>query len=128
MTKESIIELQKIDCNCNDCIHMIRNLEKFQESVNLHRQWQFDHYNTIRNKLIFNIEEAKRFGDNNRLATLEFELSRMRFQFDKSQCRINFGHCNKFAKDVTFIPGVCQLETQECFKHRRDYEATISES
>lgn len=26
MTKESIIELQKIDCNCNDCKFMQRDL------------------------------------------------------------------------------------------------------
>ncbi len=28
MTKESLIELQKIDCNCNDCKHMQRDLSK----------------------------------------------------------------------------------------------------
>lgn len=28
MNKESIIELQKIDCNCNDCKHMIRDLKR----------------------------------------------------------------------------------------------------
>lgn len=26
MTRESIIELQKIDCNCNDCKFMLRDL------------------------------------------------------------------------------------------------------
>lgn len=28
MEKESIYELQKIDCNCNNCIHFIRDIQK----------------------------------------------------------------------------------------------------
>lgn len=28
MDKESIIELQKIDCNCNDCVFMVRDFYK----------------------------------------------------------------------------------------------------
>ena len=28
MDKESIFELQKIDCNCNDCGYMKRNMDK----------------------------------------------------------------------------------------------------
>lgn len=28
MTKESIIELQKIDCNCNDCKFMERDMSR----------------------------------------------------------------------------------------------------
>ena len=30
MTKESTIELQKIDCNCNDCKHLIRHVQQAQ--------------------------------------------------------------------------------------------------
>ncbi len=30
MDKESVIELQKIDCNCNDCIHLKRDFEKYK--------------------------------------------------------------------------------------------------
>lgn len=28
MDKESIFELQKLDCNCNDCAFMVRNFEE----------------------------------------------------------------------------------------------------
>lgn len=31
MDKESIFELQKIDCNCNDCIFMVRDFETKQK-------------------------------------------------------------------------------------------------
>jgi hypothetical protein len=30
MDKDSVFELQKIDCNCNDCTYMVRDLEKFK--------------------------------------------------------------------------------------------------
>lgn len=33
--------------------------------------------------------------------------------------KLNFGHCTKFDKGVSFIPVTCQLETQECFEHRK---------
>lgn len=29
MDKESILALQRIDCNCNDCVFMVRDLEKY---------------------------------------------------------------------------------------------------
>ncbi len=32
MNKESLIELQKIDCNCNDCKFFIRDIEKTKRS------------------------------------------------------------------------------------------------
>lgn len=31
------------------------------------------------------------------------------------------GGCKKFNKVVTFIPDICQLDTQKCFIHRKDY-------
>ncbi len=33
--------------------------------------------------------------------------------------RIAYGNCDKLNKPVSFIPNTCQLETQECFKNRR---------
>jgi hypothetical protein len=33
--------------------------------------------------------------------------------------KLNFGNCTKFNKSVTFIPNICQLETQQCFEHRK---------
>lgn len=37
MDKGSIIELQKIDCNCNDCIFMYRNQVKKDSYNHLHK-------------------------------------------------------------------------------------------
>lgn len=76
MNKESIIELQKIDCNCNDCKFMVRDFEKYKS---------FDHL----------------------------------YSGSSPSHRINYGNCTKFNKPVSFIPAVCQIETQVCFEHRK---------
>ena len=73
--KEAIIELQKIDCNCNDCFFMRRNLDK---------------------RPLKNIPAP-----------------------------INYGYCTKFIKEVTFIPATCQLDTQECFLHRKEKDSVV---
>ena len=70
MDKTSAYYLQLIDCNCNDCIYMVRDLTRFPE-------------------------KGKPYP-------------------------INYGNCTKFDKKVSFIPNTCQIETQKCFKHRKD--------
>lgn len=35
--------------------------------------------------------------------------------------KLAFGNCSKFNnKPVSFFPNTCQIETQECFEHRKD--------
>ena len=70
------IEQQLIDCNCNDCKFMVRDLE----ILNKHKKT---------------------------------------FAGTGIMDKLNFGMCTKFNKSVTFIPNTCQLETQECFEHRK---------
>jgi hypothetical protein len=70
------IELQLIDCNCNDCKFMVRDLER----LNRHKQ---------------------------------------SFAGTGLMDKLSFGNCTKFSKSVSFIPNVCQLETQHCFEHRK---------
>lgn len=77
MEISSIIELQKLDCNCNDCKFMARDFETLNK------------YNEL-NKGVPNAG------------------------------RINYGNCSKLNKSVSFIPNTCQIETQKCFKHRKE--------
>ncbi len=98
MDLESRIELQKIDCNCNDCKYMVRDLEKFKKSKQWHYDLQLNYFNLIKEKT---------------------KDETMRFEFDSSVASIQYGNCSKFNKPVSFIPNICQLETQECFEHRR---------
>lgn len=77
LSKESIFELQKIDCNCNDCAFMVRDFEK--------------------------TEQHKKSYEGTGLMD-----------------RLTYGYCNNFNKPISFIPNTCQIETQECFKHRKE--------
>lgn len=121
MDKESVFELQKIDCNCNDCIFMQRDIEKFKQSQEHHLKMQSDYFQTLKNKVI---EKANfwrwKKNDLEKYSDIAMEADRMKFQFDKSAAIINFGTCTKLNKEVQFIPNTCQLDTQECFKHRKD--------
>jgi hypothetical protein len=76
-----MIELQEIDCNCDDCIFMVRDIDKYKSFDSIYT-------NSIG-------------------------------QITRPSHRINYGRCDKFKKDVSFIPNTCQIETQECFFHRR---------
>lgn len=49
--------------------------------------------------------------------TLIHIFNKMRFTFDR-QYLLNYGNCKKFSKSISFIPNICQLETQHCFEHR----------
>jgi hypothetical protein len=78
MTQESIVELQKIDCNCNDCIYMSRDFAKLKSFDHLHKGQE------------------------------------------KASHRVNYGFCTNKLKNVSFIANTCQLNTQVCFKHRKE--------
>jgi len=43
MDKESIIELQKIDCNCNDCKFMVRDFVKYKSFDELYNNTNPSH-------------------------------------------------------------------------------------
>ena len=121
MTNEGIIGLQRIDCNCNDCIFMVRNAEEFNRSLERHHKWQLDYFNTIKNNLIRKAKWWKDIkNDLEKWDNLLTEAEKMKFQFDKKEAYINYGNCSKFNKAVHFIPNTIQLDTQDCFKHRRD--------
>lgn len=33
--------------------------------------------------------------------------------------RLHYGYCKNLNKNVSFLPNICQIETQNCFKHRK---------
>lgn len=120
MEAESRYELQLIDCNCNDCIFMIRDTEKFKESVELHHKWQLNHFEGKRTRLIAKANEYRlKKGDLETWDKLMLQAEKMKFQFNKKTAIINFGNCSKLNKKVSFIPNHIQLDTQKCFKHRK---------
>lgn len=97
--------LQKVDCNCNDCAFMKRDLEKYKIAEQYRRIQQLKEFER-KKQFYLSIPELRDKGE------------KMVFQYDRGI--INYGLCTKFDKDVTFIPMTCQLETQHCFAHRLD--------
>lgn len=82
---------------------MIRDIEKFNR-VKIERE---NYQRDIFDKKVAKMMEVPELRD---------KAIKMRFQYDNGT--INYGYCSKLNKHVTFIPNTCQLETQECFKHR----------
>lgn len=119
MDKDSIILLQKIDCNCNDCKFMVRDLWKYQRSEAIHKVWQLDSFITIRQKLLNKGRYWIKKGDLEKGNLLLKEAAEMKFQYENTSY-IHYGYCEKKDVDVTFIPNTCQLDTQTCFEHRRN--------
>lgn len=111
VTKESIYELQKIDCNCNDCKHLVRNLYRQEIQNQFHRNLQWDEYSREREK---ELSEAYIFRDCTVLNKLIKQV------FKPTKPNMSYGNCKRFDfKEVSFIPNTCQLDTQQCFEHRK---------
>lgn len=131
MTKESIIESQKIDCNCNDCKHLFRLLDKQNNVLAADKVLSKDTFYVVKdikqkyiqtaiNSLTKHrevIKDADRKIDKqkNKLKLLLAE----KYGYQGSKAPVQYGVCCKFNKQITFIANTLQLETQDCFEHRR---------
>ena len=118
MDKESKKELQKIDCNCNDCAYLNRSLSKRQNHVDFHFDMQKRHFNSKRMRLLKKGEWWLKKNEVEKAKLIFKEARGMRFVFDEGSCSLHYGMCTKFKKDVSFVTNTCQLETQDCFKPR----------
>lgn len=92
------VELQNIDCNCNDCIFMERDFDTYKKWELFHKDIQLKEFN-----------HKKSIGQ---------MRPKAQFMFDRSSL-IQYGNCSKLKKKISFIPNILQLETQDCFKHRK---------
>ena len=100
-------ELHDLDRNCNDCFHLVRDFERYNEALNKLNDHNLAKFETERKRLI----------EIGKPETIR-KANKMRFQ-KESKINEGFGFCTKFDKDVDFIPGTCQLHTQGCFEHRK---------
>lgn len=125
MSKEGIIELQKLDCNCNDCGFLVRDFDKYNQSIEQHRKWQQDYFNIIKKNLL---DKADWWQDKSNIKydfekgeRVRKEADKLRFEFTKKSISISYGKCSKQqCKPISFIPSILQLDTQECFVHRKE--------
>lgn len=119
MTKKSIYELQKIDCNCNDCWHMVRDIDTFKEWKEFFQEIAFKNAEAVKERKITLAEEYANKGEYNKATELTREANKIKVHNYGVQQLIQYGTCHKFNKPVSFIPNTCQLETQNCFEHRK---------
>ena len=118
MDKESIYELQKIDCNCNDCAFMIRDNVLFNKWKEIQRQYQFKKFERDKANLLLIVEKCK---DEVGKKELMRKYNKMQFQFNSAGL-IHYGNCSKLNKQVTFIPTFMSTDdTFNCFVHRKDF-------
>ncbi len=128
MNTESLLLLQKLDCNCNDCVFMNRDIKLTNSWIGYRSHIQYIEFLKERRRLLklageliwpsprhpkpteATIREGKLF---------EYRARKMKFQFNREGV-IGYGNCAKLNKQVSFLPDTCQVDTQECFKHRRD--------
>jgi len=121
MNTDSTLELQKIDCNCNNCCFLLRDVEKFKQQQELHKIWQFNYFNTIKNKLLQKARFYHRVkNDLEVFENLNREADKMTFQFNKKEASLNYGICLKKNTKISFLPNILQLNTQDCFVHRSE--------
>lgn len=106
--------LNELDCNCNNCKHMIRNLNKFKHHNDLDRGYQLAEFERKKQKAF---DDANALVDEKQKKSMLFKANKMRFQFDQRNI-VNYGTCSKFNKEVSFIPVTCQIETQGCWESR----------
>lgn len=115
MDKESIYLLQNIDCNCNDCKHMERDFTTYKKWEEKRMNEELLEFEARKESAINSAWEIQ--DDKARISAINI-AEKMKFQFNKSGF-VQYGICHKFEKQVSFLPGVCQIETQGCFEHRK---------
>ncbi len=126
------VELQNIDCNCNNCKYMVRDFNKFEQSKKDRDRWQLSTFVNTRTKFIRDSQESimraqkeKEPEKKKQLFKKGYNLLKiakaMKYSFNNDS-KINYGDCEKLNKKVSFIPDILQIETQECFKNRKENE------
>ena len=114
-------ERQVIDCNCNDCIFMVRNTDKQKASIEFNIALQKSMFDRSVEKVRRAANLLKdRKNDLEAWDNLHTQADNMKFQPNKKAANIGFGKCIKFDKDVSFLPNTCRPDNQKCFKHRKD--------
>jgi hypothetical protein len=129
--KVSAYERQIIDCNCNDCAYLVRANEVKEQVLADNKLTQELIFNASKSRKISkakndieNITKHRRLISNadakiegKQKYLKEVEGKEFRFAGDRTQ--ILYGICSKLEKQISFIPNTLQIETQICFKHRK---------
>lgn len=124
MTTESIIELQKLDCNCNDCGYLKRNIARYNTVRAEDDDNQYWFFRRVKARAIWKAREKLK-KDKDRGAVALAAAIALAYTYFPQKCAINYGLCGKLDKPIKFIPNTFQFETQECFVHRKELNTGI---
>lgn len=117
MDKESRIVFQEVDCNCNNCGHFVRDLDRLERSKQMHRN--NDAKSIRRRRSNFWDEAQKELKKGNTKKVNGLLRERTRVSIDTSyRTGLIFGSCSKLNKPIETVPNVCSPSTQVCFEHR----------
>ena len=97
---------------------MERDFDKFKKWESWNRELQLSAFAISKAK---KIEDAKKQIPYN--AWFVKKMEDLQFQFNRDGL-IGYGNCKKFKKPVSFIPYICQIDTQDCFEHRNLLQTT----
>lgn len=111
-------ERQNIDCNCNDCIFLYRDIERYNSSIKQHQEWADNYAKGIKKRYKKQADNARDDKTRNNFLNL---INKVKPRLvTKKDVAIHYGKCSRFNKEVSFIPNTIQLDTQDCFLHRKD--------
>lgn len=119
MDKESIYLFQKLNCNCNDCIFMNRDFDALKEAKKIAEMGEKYLFDRTFKRRMQEAWDNNKAGKHKRCSNLIKDIRKKKFVYVHTS-DILYGNCTKLKKKVTFIANDFQLETQECFKHRKD--------
>ena len=110
-----MIELQNIDTNCNNCVHMVRDSETYTKWMRWHRILKYLDFRRERTKAF---EDAKNEPTEAAQKAMLYYAKKMKFFFEKKYL-LQYGKCIKFNKNVCFIPDTTDINNTNCFQNRR---------
>lgn len=119
---EAKVDLQRLDANCNDCFHLTRDFEARRQAIQNDRDHTAFKIRFQRRKLLKEARKKLNNGDRKKYRSLLKERTRGHKVniVPNHKGTLFYGYCNKFDKQVSFIPNVFELVNQECFIHRKD--------
>lgn len=131
MTKESTYSRQCLDCNCNDCTFFIRDFQKLNYIKQKSYEYEINSLEVKRQKLLESALFHNKRGNSNAASKLFKERFKISDQIKKlqiNQCHNDsklYGLCVLKQEEITTIPNILLLDTQDCFIHRNDLDLLI---
>lgn len=95
---------------------MERDIDLFNKVIADDKATQLQSFRNRKAKAIWN---ARRHDDPTKRSEALKDAMKLKYAYMPQRVAINYGQCIKFDKRVSFLPNTLQLDTQDCFVHRK---------